>query len=136
MNANKGRISVLYDDGDKDAAICRHCARPRRPYAIDQLVGVRKDSVYYEGRIVAMYNNGTFDILTARIGMQRNVTTADMRRFFREFEVGALILAKFQGVGNNWYQGTITRVNKDGTFDVEYADGDKEYSVEPEHIKF
>jgi hypothetical protein len=43
--------------------------------------------------------------------------------------------AKFQGVGEEWYLARIVAVHDDGSFDVEYDDGDREFEVEPEHIR-
>jgi Tudor domain len=103
---------------------------------MEELVKVRKDGVYYPGRIVAIYEGGTFDVLTDKIGMQTNLTTSFLQRSPHVLEDGAVVQAKFQGAGDIWYRGRIKRVNADGTFDIVYDDGDKEYSVEPEHIRF
>jgi hypothetical protein len=103
---------------------------------MDELLRVRNDGVYYDGRIVAMHDGGTFDVLTEKIGLKKNVTMAMLQRSSHVLEVGAVIQALFQGKGDTWYRGRISKVNKDGTFDVVYSDGDKEYSVEPEHIRF
>jgi hypothetical protein len=135
-NANKGVYNVLYDDGEKDDALCHICIRPRKPIKMDELLRVRNDGVYYDGRIVAMHDGGTFDVLTEKIGLKKNVTMAMLQRSSHVLEVGAVIQALFQGKGDTWYRGRISKVNKDGTFDVVYSDGDKEYSVEPEHIRF
>ena len=135
-NSNKGVFDVRYDDGDRDNSLCRRCVRPRLPFEIDEPVGVRKGGVYYTGRIVAIHDGGTYDVEAKGIEIQRNVTTANLYRVDDSLVLGAVIEAKFQGVGNAWYRGKIVRVNDDGSFDVEYDDGDKEYSVEPENIRF
>ena len=103
---------------------------------MQELISVRKDGAYYAGRVVAIHDGGTFDILTEKIGLQKNVTTSMLQRSPQVLGVGAVVQAKFQGAGDIWYRGRIHRANTDGTFDIIYDDGDKEYSVEPEDIRF
>lgn len=133
-NANKGLIDVHYDDGDKDSGLCRLCVRPFTPFQIDEPVAARKKNTFYSGRIVGIHN-GSYDVQTNEIGLQRNVKASDIQRFDYVLGDGAVVEAKFQGIGNTWYRGKVVRVNDDDSFDVEYDDGDKEYSVEPEHIR-
>jgi Agenet domain len=92
--------------------------------------------VYHPGRIVAIHDEGTYDVRAKGIEIQRNVTTANLYRVDDSLVMGAVIEAKFQGVGDAWYRGKIVRLNDDGSFDVEYDDGDKEYAVAAEHIRF
>jgi hypothetical protein len=134
-NANRAVFAVLYSDGEKDNAICRICVRPETKIEIDEFVGVRKNGIFYDGRVVTIHPNELYDIDVEEIGLQRNVSFLNLRRYEQTLALGVVVEAKFQGGGNNWYPGKIARVNKDGTFDVEFFDGDKQYSVEPEHIR-
>ena len=84
---------------------------------------------------MATHPNELYDVDAEAIGLQRNISLVNLRRYEQTLALGVVVEAKFQGEGRNWYPGKITRVNKDGTFDVEFFDGDKEYSVEPEHIR-
>jgi hypothetical protein len=52
----------------------------------------------------------------------------------RGLVVGAVVDADFRGHGQ-WYAGTISAANPDGTFHVSYADGDIEPAVDPRHIR-
>ncbi len=43
-----------------------------------------------------------------------------------EFEDGDKIECLYKGKGTKWFSGKITRVNRDGTYDIRYDDGDSE----------
>jgi hypothetical protein len=134
-NANNAKIDVLYDDGDTDKRLCRLCIRPYAPLQIDEPVAIRVKNNFHDGRIVSDHGGERYDVETYTIGLQRNITSSDIRRFDYELGDGAVVEALFQGVGNIWYRGKIFSVNDDETFDVEYDDGDKEYGVEAHHIR-
>lgn len=103
---------------------------------MDEPIAVQKKGAFYNGRIVAVYDNDTYDVDAPKIGLQTKVKGTRLRRFdSEELGEGVVIEAQFQGVEGIWYPGKITRVNDDGTFDVVYDDGDKEYGVEAEHIR-
>ena len=48
--------------------------------------------------------------------------------------VGTVVEARYRGK-SKYYPGKIRRVNDNGTFDVDYADGDKETSVRAKYIQ-
>ncbi len=50
----------------------------------------------------------------------------DSRSDNPKFEEGDKIEGLYRGRGSKWYSGTITRVNRDGTYDIRYDDGDSE----------
>ena len=43
-----------------------------------------------------------------------------------EFEDGDKIECLYKGKGTKWFSGKISRVNRDGTYDIRYDDGDSE----------
>ena len=45
-----------------------------------------------------------------------------------ELEKGSVVTANFKGRGK-WFPGKITRVNRDGTFDIKFDDGDSDFAV-------
>ena len=51
-----------------------------------------------------------------------------------KFDVGDRIECRHEG-GDVYYPGVIKRARKDGTYDIDYDDGDKEKSVEASLIK-
>jgi hypothetical protein len=136
-SCNNGAIDVVYDDGDLDPGLCRMCVRPHLPFAVDEAVAARDDeNTFFGGRIVKVHTKTTtYDIQTMNNGLMKNVSTAHIRRFYSTLKLGARVEAKFQGVGEEWYRAKIVAVHDDGSFDVEYDDGDKEFEVEPEHIR-
>jgi hypothetical protein len=49
-------------------------------------------------------------------------------------KVGAKVEARFGG-GARWFKGRVARAHDNGTFDVEYEDGDRESHVSAELIR-
>eukprot|EP00968_Pinguiococcus_pyrenoidosus_P025164 scaffold5565_cov134-Pinguiococcus_pyrenoidosus.AAC.1 len=47
---------------------------------------------------------------------------------------GDKVEARYRG-RSRWYKGCIARVNRDGTFDIDYDDGEKERGVEARMIR-
>jgi hypothetical protein len=115
--------------------MCRICVRPETKIELNELVGVRKNGVFYDGRVVAIHPNERYDIDAVKIGLQRNISMLNIRRYEQALTLGAIVEAMFQGHGNDWYPGKISRINSDGTYDVEFFDGDKEYAIKPERIR-
>mmetsp|Transcript_31303 Transcript_31303/g.75666 ORF Transcript_31303/g.75666 Transcript_31303/m.75666 type:complete len:595 (-) Transcript_31303:15-1799(-) len=52
-----------------------------------------------------------------------------------EYAKGQAIEAKYRGRGRRWYKGTIFACYSNGTYDVQYADGDKDYTLSAQHIR-
>ncbi|KAG3156427.1 hypothetical protein PI126_g8767 [Phytophthora idaei] len=50
-------------------------------------------------------------------------------------EIGDSVRARCNG-GSRWFPGKILRVNRDGTYDVEYSDGDIEKKMAPADVEF
>lgn len=49
--------------------------------------------------------------------------------------VGMNIKALYMGGGEQWYSGVVRAINADGTYDVEFEDGEHESQVKREHIE-
>ena len=43
-----------------------------------------------------------------------------------EFEEGDKVEALYKGKGTKWFSGVVKRVNRDGTYEIRYDDGDNE----------
>lgn len=65
-------------------------------------------------------------------GGSRADEATDGRR--KVHQVGGEIEARYKK-GRKWYPGKIRAVNRDGTYDIRYADGDTERDVEPEMVR-
>ena len=46
-----------------------------------------------------------------------------------EFEEGDKVEALYKGKGTKWFSGVVKRVNRDGTYEIRYDDGDNEVTV-------
>ena len=42
------------------------------------------------------------------------------------FEEGDKVEALYKGKGTKWFSGVVKRVNRDGTYEIRYDDGDNE----------
>lgn len=62
-------------------------------------------------------------------------TTKSPKKSTQTFKEGDRIEGKHQG-GMRWYPGIIAEVNPDGTYEINYDDGDEESDVIPEYIRF
>jgi len=136
INANRGKIDITYGDGDKDKGLCRLCVRPYESFKINESVQLSLKGEYYEGRIVRIRNNDKYNVQTDLKGLRKNVKGHLIRRFVNTLEEGSIIEALFQGASSEeWFRGRIWKVNADGTYDIKFDDGDKEYSVDPERVR-
>ncbi|CAM9823557.1 unnamed protein product, partial [Choristocarpus tenellus] len=118
-------------------------------------VNCRGKGKYYKGRIARVNLDGTFnidyddgekergvseDMIKVLNGDSGNDLGGSGRDSERDGKGGEQLLegdkveARYRGRGK-YYRGKIARVNSDGTFDIDYDDGEKERGLSHEHIK-
>ena len=51
-----------------------------------------------------------------------------------EFEEGDKVEALYKGKGTKWFSGIVKSVNRDGTYEIRYDDGDNEVTNEHSNI--
>jgi hypothetical protein len=154
LSASADRVEweVEFHDGDVDSTICRKCVRPYLPYTLDEEVDWRsEENIFYRGRVVGggpnEYDEEMYDILIDEFDeVLQDVSPVDMRRFetLAPFEnlaeldailnVGTRVVVMYQGNEDEWYPGVITKRNKEGTFQINYDDGDVELRVPIEFL--
>ena len=100
---------------------------------------------WFAGEITAVNIDGTYDVRYDDGDREYNVK-ADMVRVKGTAEVAASdakavaytrgdkVEARYKGK-DKWFGGEITAVNSDGTFDIRYEDGDREYNVKVDMIR-
>ena len=100
---------------------------------------------YYKGKIARDNRDGTFDI-TYDDGDREFGKRADTIRSLEDdrrpsspgrgsrFEEGMKVEADYKGKGK-YYKGKITRDNRDGSYDITYDDGDREYGKRADTIR-
>jgi hypothetical protein len=99
---------------------------------------------YRDGEVVSVNNDGTYDIRFADGEEKRRVRSKQMRsaddrrdsgrKKNRRKSVGDTVEAKCRG-WKRYQMGKITRVNRDGTYDVTFDDGEQTSGVTPEQIR-
>ncbi|KAH8047674.1 tudor domain-containing protein [Aureococcus anophagefferens] len=123
-----GTYDIDYDDGEKESKGAAIEAR------------YRGKSKYYPGKIAKDNGDGTYDIdyddgesekkvAEALIRGGRQAVEAERGRLGRRVPKGGAIEARYRGK-SKWYPGKIGRDNGDGTYDIDYDDGEQEKGVE------
>jgi hypothetical protein len=127
---------VVYEDGETEVGLCPICVRPFRSYELDEVVGWRNSAgIYEDGHIVGVsIHAGAFDVLVSNV-VHKNVTSSVLRRLeSQKFIEGSRVVA-FVPEEEDWYPGTIIKVNEDATsFGVLFDDGDFLDGVELHHL--
>ena len=102
---------------------------------------------YLKGRIQKVHRDGTFDI-NYDDGKKERGVPKDMIRCLDKpgkrgrdrasggsLQTGDKVEARYRGRGTKFYNGKIARVNSDGTFDIDYDDGEQEIGIREEHVR-
>ncbi|KAH9090216.1 hypothetical protein LEN26_018976 [Aphanomyces euteiches] len=87
---------------------------------------------YFRGKIVKCRTNGTFDILFDDGDKEKGVVKDSIRSI--QLNKGDAIEARFGGK-ESFFPGTIQRIHSDGTYDIEYDDGDSETRVDAKLVR-
>ena len=139
VDADSGTYDVEYDDGELDTGLCRLCMRPYKPLEVDEEVECHdeEDDAWYKGRVVKVHGNDTFDIDTYKYGIYMQIPVSSTRRIDPEgeIEMGSRIEALYKGRGKKWFAGVVQAIHDDGTYDILYDDGDREFRVKRKHIR-
>jgi hypothetical protein len=145
-SANRVEWEVDFYDGDVDSTICRKCVRPYLPYVLDEEADWRsEEDIFYRGRVVGAglddFGDEMYDFqIDDSEEVVRDISPVDMRRFENladldaVLKVGTRVVAEYQGIEDQWFPGVITRRNMDGTFRINYDDGDIENGVPLESV--
>jgi Agenet domain len=142
--ANEGTIDVVFEDGETDEQLRPNCVRPFQPYRVGEVIEARDGAgEYLQGTVVKIHpyarnGIGLYDVQMDHGAVRTMVSTSTMRRFYPEhdvaFEVGTAIEARYAG-RREWFTGTVTKVNPDGSYSVQYDDGDFENSVPSKFLR-
>ena len=153
-----GSYEIMYDDGDKESGVAadfvkapeesgkgaktqrRQVAAPApAPAAATKVFGKgEKIEALYKGKknwyagVVDRYDEdaGTYDVTYDDGEVEKGVKQENIARApgDSELEVGARIEAKYKGK-KKYYPGKIAARGDDGTYDIDYDDGEKESGV-------
>jgi len=110
-----GTYDIAYDDGDTEASVAVSFIRAP---------GGDAGAPGSSGQIEEPGGEDGFDADSQSTRLARSTT----------FKVGARVECDFAGAGS-YFPGKIARVHEDGTYDVEYDDGDSETNVDAVKIR-
>mmetsp|Transcript_4135 Transcript_4135/g.8133 ORF Transcript_4135/g.8133 Transcript_4135/m.8133 type:complete len:653 (+) Transcript_4135:1539-3497(+) len=147
--ANKMTWQVKYYDDEVDDSMCRWCVRRFVPYRVGQYVDFKMDpdtEDWSPARILKVHGDGeAYDFLLLEDNNNKRTikrfSTPDIRRrkttaqFKHDppFRMGQELEARWYGKDEGsakeehdgkWYLATIVNVNENGTFNVQFFDGD------------
>eukprot|EP01042_Synura_sphagnicola_P000182 gene182-183_t len=155
-----GSVDIDYDDGEKERRVPLELVRlpagtdtgrDRTEAATRLQVGdkveadYRQKGKYYPGKICRIRANGNCDIDYDDGEKEVGVEPAHIRvlgksvdgpsaRSSNLFREGDKVEGNYKGKGK-YYSGRISRVRRDGTYDIDYDDGEKETGVSGDLIR-
>jgi len=159
MKVNKdGTYSIMYDDGDKEPRVKSEHVRElivekKKKKDSDSEGEGNATSTFEVGQhveVMKVNDDGTYSIKYDDGDKEPRVKSEHVRELVEKkkvnddgfekegdegtsFEVGQHAEAKFGG--RKWFKGTVMKVNKDGTYSINYDDGDKEPRVKSRYVR-
>lgn len=140
-----GTYCIAFDDGDAVAAAPLRDISLAGDSAVIAVVGtavMAKDHntfKYYPGFVNKVNADGTCDIHfighdKGAVGLRRQwIQIRKPTNRLHEVYVGAVVRGRYRG-GRAAYPGIISAINTDGTYNIDYYDGDRESFVEADAI--
>ena len=136
--ASDGTYDVEYDDGELDQALFPKCVRRFRPYRVNERIEVRvSEDEFAEGLILQINDDKTLNVRTNGGMVMNNVEMGNIRRFSLQQDLasGTAVLAKWQG-GDEYFPAKLaSKISVEGTYAVQYDDGDFDPEVSAKDIK-
>ncbi|KAL3661533.1 hypothetical protein V7S43_013293 [Phytophthora oleae] len=160
-----GTYDVVYEDGDSESHVDASLivavesetkasedspkpSKAKRFEAGDVIKArYKKGTKLFPGKITRVRSDGTYDIRYDDGDTEQHVKSSHIEGEEKElrqvkadvkkadaFAVGDKVNARYKG-GTKSFPGTITKVRMDGTFDIEYDDGDTEQRVKISSIE-
>ncbi|KAL4168768.1 hypothetical protein KRP22_012161 [Phytophthora ramorum] len=143
-----GTYDIDYDDGEKETGVAAELIRAKKFKEGDKVEAQYKGkSKFYPGVISRCRLNGTYDIdyddgeketgvaaeLIRAVGKKSGADSDDGPKQ-KKFKEGDKVEAQYKGK-SKFYPGVISRCRLNGTYDIDYDDGEKETGVAAELIR-
>ena len=155
VNAD-GTYSINYDDGDKESNVKEENMRTPvvapvssttnsktapttapKYKAGDKVEALWKGSSFFKGTIALVNADGTYNINYDDGDKESNVKESNIKALstvIMTYKVGDKVEAQWKG-GSAFFKGVIKTANTDGTYAIDYDDGDKETNVKADKIR-
>ncbi|OQR89054.1 hypothetical protein ACHHYP_06498, partial [Achlya hypogyna] len=140
-----GAYDIAYDDGDSETNVAPEKVRLCAPAPSTKLLpeGTRVEAKlkpqgkHYPGKITKAHKgSGSYDVAFDDGDTGTKIPAADVRvveEASSALEVGTKVEAKYKK--KTYYPGRIAKVHSDGSYDIDYDDGEKEKKVEREYLR-
>jgi hypothetical protein len=128
-----GTYDIRYDDGDTDRDAFARNIRSLGNAGGGDRFGATSSSMHDESlipRYTRMSHTGHLDEHESKLP-QRSDDAVDNHEVL---SVGTKVEARYRGRAR-YYEGRVSRVNRNGTYDIDYVDGEKENFVEPALVR-
>lgn len=138
MNADTYKWDIVYDDGEQEWGLCYKCVRRFVPYKEGEMIEWRDESmVYWPAKVVNVNNDDTYDVQVEG-AFFKSAATTHLRRML-PLDQGALlpgsrVIAKYADSAG-WFPGELSGINSDGTYAVQFDDGDFLQQVDPRLVR-
>jgi len=146
-----GTFDIYYDDGEREIGVDSNMIRlrdshssPRRmSEGVKVEVNYRGKGRWFPGRILRVRENGTYDVEFEDGDREMNIEEYNIRLLGEETRrpynnrrivEGMRVEGNYRGKGR-WYPGKIARIRANGTYDINYDDGERELGIDINNIK-
>jgi hypothetical protein len=133
------KYDINFDDGDQDVGTPGKHIKPMGALTVGARVFAKwsrsKYTKPHPGTVVAVHKNNTYDI-NFDDGDKDLATPFIHLRLMSVLGEGTAVLAMWrQSNYSKPYPGRIAAVNEDGTYDIDFDDGDKDKNTPAKHVK-
>lgn len=139
--SNEGTYTVQFDDGDVDEGQQLSCIRRPMPYEIGEEVGFRTafGGEWASGTVVEILDEQFVSVKESSSGEVFGKVSPSLLSRLTHIDKdsdleGRRVLVRYEG-GDEYYPGVIDEDHGDGTYDIQYDDGDFQEGVTIEDIE-
>jgi hypothetical protein len=146
-----GTYDIDYDDGEKETRVDEKFIKKTQSSTESRITegsivetDMRSEGRYVSGKVVRDRGDGTYDIICddgereyrtdgRRIRLKNNGGDFPVSRG-AILDVGDYVECNYRGRGK-WFPGRIKRVRQNGSYDINYDDGESESAVPFDHVR-
>jgi len=134
-----GLYNIKYDDDERDTGLTRMSIRQYIPPRVGEIIqakmiGHNGEELWVLATVLDLKSDGTVDVRHIDGRVYESLPKSFIQRFDWRFEKGSRVKAMWKQHG--WFDAVIAEVNEDGTYDVQFDDGDFRSGAGRDDIRF